>query len=152
MLLSNAMLLTEGYDNSSIDCVICLRPTKIRSLFAQCIGRGTRIHPGKDHLLILDFLWLTQRHDLVKPAQLVASSLEEAERIEAQLANAQGMLTLAKDLSDRALLRARSLQEERRAKLAQRLAEASGRPRKLFDVMRFAVDVQDVVLADFVPT
>ena len=51
------MLLTEGYDEPSIDCVVCLRPTKVRALYSQIIGRGTRIWPGKDHLLVLDFLW-----------------------------------------------------------------------------------------------
>jgi len=151
-LLSNATLLNEGYDEPAIDCVICLRPTKIRSLYAQMIGRGTRIHPGKDHLLILDFLWLTDRHDLVKPAQLVAVDDDEAERIEAQLDAADGMLDQAKELSDQALLDARSLEAERRRQLAERLANNATRERKLFDAMEFAVGLRDVLLADFTPT
>jgi superfamily II DNA or RNA helicase len=151
-LLSNAMLLNEGYDEPAIDCVICLRPTKIRSLYAQMIGRGTRINPGKDHLLVLDFLWLTDRHDLVKPAQLVAADDDEAERIESELDAADGMLVEAKELSDQALLDARSLEAERRRQLAERLAEGSKRERKLFDAMEFAVGLRDVLLADFTPT
>jgi superfamily II DNA or RNA helicase len=71
-ILCNAVLLGEGYDEPSIDCVICLRPTKIRSFYAQMIGRGTRIHPGKENLLILDFLWLSRQHNLIKPADLIA--------------------------------------------------------------------------------
>ena len=51
-VLNNSMLLTEGYDHPAIDCVVVLRPTKIRSLYAQMIGRGTRLYPGKDHLLL----------------------------------------------------------------------------------------------------
>lgn len=151
-LLSNAMLLTEGYDEPSIDCVICLRPIKIRSLYAQIIGRGTRIHPGKDHLLIVDFLWLTERHDLVRPAQLVASSVEEADRIDAQLDAADGMLDQAKEFADDALMERRRVEAERRRKLAGDLAENQHKQRKLFDAMEFAVDLKDVILADFAPT
>jgi superfamily II DNA or RNA helicase len=71
-ILVNAMLLGEGYDEPSIDCVIVLRPTKIRSFFAQMVGRGTRIHPGKENLLLLDFLWISRQHNLAKPASLIA--------------------------------------------------------------------------------
>ena len=39
-ILCNAMLLTEGYDEPSIDCIVCLRPTKVRALYSQIIGRG----------------------------------------------------------------------------------------------------------------
>jgi superfamily II DNA or RNA helicase len=151
-LLTNAMLLNEGYDEPPIDCVICLRPTKIRSLYAQMIGRGTRIHPGKDHLLVLDFLWLSDRHDLVRPAQLVAASAEEADRIEAELDLADGMLAQAKELSDQALLAVQSVEAERRRQLAERLAKNSTRERKLFDAMEFAVGLRDVLLADYAPT
>jgi superfamily II DNA or RNA helicase len=77
-VLSNAMLLTEGYDEPSIDCVVCLRPTKVRALYSQIIGRGTRICPGKDHLLVLDFLWQTAEHSLIKPAHLIAEDEEDA--------------------------------------------------------------------------
>lgn len=56
-IVVNSMLLTEGYDCPSIDCVINLRPTKSESLYTQIIGRGTRLHSGKDSCLVLDFLW-----------------------------------------------------------------------------------------------
>jgi superfamily II DNA or RNA helicase len=67
-ILNNAMLLTEGYDDPSIDCIVVLRPTRSRSLYAQMVGRGTRVHPAKDDLLVLDFLWLHEKHNLVRPA------------------------------------------------------------------------------------
>lgn len=82
-LLSNAMLLTEGYDHPAIDCVLVLRPTKSRPLFAQCCGRGTRIWEGKDNLLLLDFLWLHEKHRIVHPADLLAQDEEEADEITA---------------------------------------------------------------------
>lgn len=58
-VLCNSMLLTEGWDCPSVDCVVVLRPTKSRALYCQMVGRGTRLAPGKDHLLLLDFLWMT---------------------------------------------------------------------------------------------
>lgn len=55
-VLCNSMLLTEGWDCPAVDCIAILRPTKVRSLYQQMVGRGMRLSPGKDHLLLLDFL------------------------------------------------------------------------------------------------
>ena len=54
-VLCNSMLLTEGWDCPSVDCVIVLRPTKVRGLYCQMVGRGTRLCEGKKDLLLLDF-------------------------------------------------------------------------------------------------
>lgn len=58
-ILINSLLLTEGYDEPSISCVVNLRVTKSEALYTQIIGRGTRLSPetGKTDLLVLDFLW-----------------------------------------------------------------------------------------------
>jgi superfamily II DNA/RNA helicase len=48
-------ILCEGYDETSISCVVMARPTKSQTLYIQCIGRGLRKHPGKENCLILDF-------------------------------------------------------------------------------------------------
>lgn len=56
-----------------------LRPTKVRSLYSQMVGRGTRLFPGKTDLLLLDFLWHTERHELCRPAHLVCETAEVAE-------------------------------------------------------------------------
>ena len=48
-VLCNSMLLTEGWDCPDVDCVVILRPTKVRSLYSQMVGRGTRLAPNKDH-------------------------------------------------------------------------------------------------------
>lgn len=45
-VLCNSMLLTEGWDCPSVDCVIVLRPTKVRGLYCQMVGRGTRLCEG----------------------------------------------------------------------------------------------------------
>lgn len=80
-VLCNAMLLTEGFDEPDTDCIVVLRPTKSRSLYAQMVGRGTRRAIKKDYLLLLDFLWLTKKHDLCRPAQLIAPDTKTAERM-----------------------------------------------------------------------
>ena len=84
-VLCNAMLLTEGWDCPSVDCVVVLRPTKIRSLYVQMIGRGTRPAPGKKDLLILDFLWMSQKHDLCKPADLSTDTPEDKKATRARI-------------------------------------------------------------------
>jgi superfamily II DNA or RNA helicase len=111
-VLVNAQLLTEGFDEPSISCVICLRPTKVRSFYSQMVGRGTRIHPTKENLLLLDFLWISRKHNLVKPACLIAHDEAEQAAIETVLAEgnapleADGDLVTALDQSrERALAR-----------------------------------------------
>jgi len=54
--LCNCQLLTEGFDEPSIDGIILARPTKSRSLFNQMIGRGLRIFPGKVNCKIIDIV------------------------------------------------------------------------------------------------
>jgi len=141
-LLSNAMLLTEGYDEPSIDCVVCLRPTQIRSLFSQIVGRGTRIHPGKDHLLLLDFLWLSERHNLVRPADLIAQDEEQADEITEALEEEDGDLEEAQG----------SVEADRTAKLKKILEENRTRNSRTFDALEFALSIGDIALAEFQPT
>lgn len=54
-VLTNPLMLTEGYDESSISCVIVARPTQNPGLYQQMVGRGLRLHPNKHDCLILDF-------------------------------------------------------------------------------------------------
>lgn len=89
-VLCNAMLLTEGYDEPFVDCIVILRPTKSQPLYAQMVGRGTRLAQGKSDCLLLDFLWLHEKHSLIRPAHLVAGSTEEAEYITRELKKAGG--------------------------------------------------------------
>ena len=81
-VLCNSMLLTEGWDCPSVDCIIVLRPTKVRSLYQQMVGRGMRLSPNKKELLLLDFLWMTERHDLCRPSALISKDSKIAERID----------------------------------------------------------------------
>jgi len=140
-LLTNAMLLTEGYDEPSIDCVVCLRPTKVRALYSQIIGRGTRICPGKDHLLVLDFLWQSEEHSLVKPAHLIAEDDEDVRALTEKLGD-EGDLEEARE----------AVNTDRTRSLADRLHENRKRRSVVLDPLELAVSLNDAALADFVPT
>lgn len=64
-VLASCMVLSEGYDETSVDCILLARPTKSKSLFTQQCGRGLRLHDGKSDCLILDFCDNSGRHRLV---------------------------------------------------------------------------------------
>lgn len=53
--------LTTGYDDPEIDLITLLRSTKSAVVHVQTIGRGLRVHPDKDHCLVLDFAGNTAR-------------------------------------------------------------------------------------------
>lgn len=63
-VLTNCQILSEGYDEEAIDCIVLARPTKSHTFFTQMVGRGTRLHPGKTNSLILDFCDSSSRHDI----------------------------------------------------------------------------------------
>lgn len=63
--LINVNILTAGFDDPSIECVIMARPTKSLTLYLQSIGRGTRIKPSARDCIILDIVDVTGRHNLV---------------------------------------------------------------------------------------
>ena len=141
-VLCNAMLLTEGWDCPSCDCVVVLRPTKIRSLYCQMIGRGTRLHPGKDNLLILDFLWLCQKHNLCRPASLVSESEEDIKTVTKSSVDEQ--IDLLGALSD--------AEEARRTALAEALKRQKRKKAKLIDPLELFVVIGDIGLRDYEPT
>jgi ATP-dependent helicase IRC3 len=70
-VVCNCALLTEGFDEPSISCVVVARPTRSRPLFTQMVGRGTRLHPGKTDCLVLDVVGVAGQHELVTAASLV---------------------------------------------------------------------------------
>jgi superfamily II DNA or RNA helicase len=58
-VLTNVAVLTEGFDDPGVSCVAMARPTRSEGLYAQCVGRGTRLAPEKKDCLILDFVDLS---------------------------------------------------------------------------------------------
>jgi superfamily II DNA or RNA helicase len=62
------MVLTEGFDEPSIDCIMLARPTKSKVLFYQAIGRGLRLWPTKQDCMVVDATGATKRHGLLSIA------------------------------------------------------------------------------------
>lgn len=154
--MCNAYLLVEGFDDPTISCICVLRPTKIRSLFVQCCGRGTRPLAGvvdgiplaelrraaiaasaKPDMLILDFLWLSERLDLARPAHIVAGKPEVAELMKGK----QGDLVGIEEQAERDLL-------ETLAKAAKKHSKKKGR---LFDPLERAVKLGGQEVAEYKP-
>ena len=148
-VLCNSMLLTEGWDCPTVDCVVVLRPTKVRALYSQMVGRGTRLAPGKENLLLLDFLWHTERHELCRPAHLIASSPEVAKKMTENMAEdteVEFSLLEAKEQAGKDVV------AEREEALAKQLAEQRKKKRKLVDPLQFEMSIQAEDLADYVPS
>lgn len=148
-VLCNSMLLTEGWDCPSVDCVVVLRPTKIRSLYCQMVGRGTRIAPDKDHLLLLDFLWHTERHELCHPASLICENEEVARQMTQNLEEEPGCPVDIEKAEEQA---ASDVVASREEALAKQLAEMRGRKRKLVDPLQFEMSIQAEDLVNYRPS
>jgi superfamily II DNA or RNA helicase len=63
-VVTNCNVLTEGFDEPRVDCVLMARPTRSRLLYAQMVGRGTRLHPEKSDLLVIDVADNSRKHTL----------------------------------------------------------------------------------------
>lgn len=148
-VLCNSMLLTEGWDCPSVDCVVVLRPTKVRSLYSQMVGRGTRLNPGKEDLLLLDFLWHTERHELCHPANLICESEEVARKMTENLEKEAGCPI---DLEEAEKQASEDVVAQREEALAQKLAEMKRRKKKLVDPLQFEMSIQAEDLSGYVPT
>ncbi len=147
-VLCNSMLLTEGWDCPSVDCIVVLRPTKVRSLYCQMVGRGTRLCEGKDHLLLLDFLWHTERHELCHPAHLICDSEEVAQKMTENLEKDAGYPI---DIEEAEKSAAEDVVAQREEALAKQLAEMKRRKRKLVDPLQFEMSIQAEDLSGYVP-
>ena len=148
-VLCNSMLLTEGWDCPTVDCVVVLRPTKVRALYSQMVGRGTRLAPGKENLLLLDFLWHTERHELCRPAHLIASSPEVAKKMTENMAEDTEVEFSLLEAEEQA---GKDVVAEREEALAKQLAEQRKKKRKLVDPLQFEMSIQAEDLADYVPS
>lgn len=132
--LVNVGVLTEGFDDPSIEIVAITRPTKSRSLYAQMIGRGTRPLPGtvdgydtpherrhaistsaKSHVEILDFVGNSGRHKLVTTAEVLGGkySDEVVERAKKKAAESDEAVDMGEMLEEAVV----EVKEEQRAKL-----------------------------------
>ena len=146
-VLCNSMLLTEGWDCPAVDCVVVLRPTKVRSLYSQMVGRGTRLHPGKEDLLLLDFLWHTERHELCRPASLICEDAAVAQKMTEIIEKAGAPL----DIEEAERQAGEDVVAAREESLAKQLSEMRSRKRKLVDPLQFEMSIAAADLSGYVP-
>lgn len=160
-VLINAMLLIEGFDHDAVDWICVLRPTKIRALYVQAAGRGTRplksiikalnaagsdeerreiiAKSEKPTLLILDFLWLTEKLDLIAPVSLVCKDPRVAEMA-------------AKKAKDGDLLEIEaSAQRDLLKSLEKAAAKNAGKKGKTLDPLALAVSLKTEDLSHYEP-
>lgn len=149
-VLCNSMLLTEGWDCPSVDCIVVLRPTKVRSLYCQMVGRGTRLSPetNKDHLLLLDFLWHTERHELCHPASLICESAEVAQKMTENMEKDAGCVI---DIEEAEKAASEDVVAQREEALAKQLSEMKRRKKRLVDPLQFEMSIQAEDLSGYVP-
>jgi len=151
-VMLNAMLLNEGYDHPPLDCVIVLRATKSRPFYAQMVGRGTRLAPGKQDLLVLDFLWHTAKHDLCHPASLVAEKEDVAAKMtEMQEAAAGNPDAEQMDLEFLEAMAKKEVQKEREEALARELRANQRKAGRTVDPLEFALSLHDRDLEEYEP-
>lgn len=115
----------------------------------QIVGRGTRLSPetGKTDLLLLDFLWMTERLELVRPAALVTSSREVAQKMTAMVEQAGCPVDLQKvesKASDEVV-------KEREEALAQQLAEQRKKKAKLVNPLQYEMSIAAEDLSGYIP-
>ena len=147
-ILVNCGVTTEGYDNPRVEIIVVARPTKSRSLYAQMIGRGTRVLPKlvdglptkeerllaianseKPKMLVLDFVGNSGRHKLINTADILGGQVsdEAIERAAKKAKETKGPVNMRQMLDEEEKrieqekeLR-RQIQEAQKAKLVARV-------------------------------
>ena len=136
-ILVNCALFTEGFDVPEIALVAIARPVLSRAFYAQMVGRGTRIAPGKQDLLVLDFVPANCRHALVQAVDIFGRDqeevLERARQITAE-ASAEGQALAL----EQALELARQAQEAQEADVVYQLLRRNPYASVGIDLERFA--------------
>lgn len=141
-IICNASLLTTGWDEPSVDCVMILRPTKSFVLYSQMVGRGTRTFAGKQDLLLLDPLFLSDNMDLIKPARLIAHTAEEQVDVQKHLESGEQIDLF--EAEERATV-------DRTKRMREKLEAAAKRKIRSVDAIEFALTLGDEKLANYEP-
>jgi hypothetical protein len=113
-VLVNVGVLTEGFDETSVACVMLTRPTQSLGLFTQMVGRGLRLHPGKPDCMVLDVTGTTRRKSLITLAMLgglpapplekddpepdeMQEARRKVERTDGKVTRTEGLLAVARE-------------------------------------------------------
>jgi hypothetical protein len=81
-VLSNCMVLTEGFDAPHAEVAVIARPTSSPGLYTQMVGRVLRPFPNKDDALVLDVVGITGRHKLQSLTDLVKTTVKDGESVQ----------------------------------------------------------------------
>lgn len=73
--LVNCMIFTEGTDMPLVETVMIARPTQNSSLYTQMVGRGLRLYPGKEKLILIDLVGVTGKANLCTAPSLLGIDL-----------------------------------------------------------------------------
>jgi superfamily II DNA or RNA helicase len=153
--MSNALLLSRGYDDPSIDCIVNLRPTRHATMYRQIVGRGTRIFcprgcseacnhaERKRDLLILDFLWQFERFNVMRPANLIAKDAQHADALQRKFERSSTQLDL--QVADSEV--AREIEEA----LINEFNRSRKRKGEYFDALEWAATMGQRELIDYEP-
>lgn len=76
-VLSNCMVLTEGFDAPWASCAVIARPTQSTPLYIQMVGRVLRPHPGKTDALVLDVVGASANNKLSTLVDLAPEEVSE---------------------------------------------------------------------------
>jgi superfamily II DNA or RNA helicase len=117
----NCAVLTEGFDAPRTSCIAMARPTKSRSLYTQCVGRGTRLweEGGKTDCLILDFRGNAGKHTLVHPSAVLAGKTlgeDENKDVDEYTERGMGLEAALAKAEENARKRAEHLEREQRSR------------------------------------
>ena len=112
------------------------------------VGRGTRLCKGKKDLLLLDFLWHTERHELCRPAHLICENKETAQKMTENLSDKAGCPI---DIEEAAQQASEDIVAQREEALAKTLSEMKKRKRKLVDPLQYEMSIQAEDLSSYVP-
>ena len=75
-VLVNCMIFTEGTDMPLVETVMIARPTTNSSLYTQMVGRGLRLYPGKDKLMLIDLVGTTGKANLCTAPSLIGVDMK----------------------------------------------------------------------------
>lgn len=78
--LVNVMVFTEGTDIPRVETVILARPTQSDALYTQMVGRGLRLWPGKEKLILIDCVGNTGRACLCTAPSLLGLDVSNVPR------------------------------------------------------------------------
>lgn len=74
-VLVNCMIFTEGTDMPLVETIMIARPTSNNALYTQMVGRGLRLYPGKEKLILIDLVGTTGKANLCTAPSLLGMDL-----------------------------------------------------------------------------